>query len=491
MPKDILYKHITDLITTKYKDITIYACGGFVRDLILGNEPKDLDLVVTGNPEVFARELSNILESNYFVLDETRNIFRITYRTSDDILNIDISELVVSIENDALTRDFTINSLYIPIDKLFAVDSTQHILDPLEGFSHLNQRKLIVVSETVFKDDSIRLLRAVRLSEFLDLEIDNHTKKQIRDDAKLIQNCAPERIHDELMTIMSFDFGTMNAIKQLNNLDLLFNLIPELKLGVNEDQPKEHYWDIFEHNVQTVGYFENIIHSNNIETWILDEIYWNPQLKDYFMNDNISGYSRYSMVKVACLLHDIAKPHTKTIDNERIRFKGHHREGAIISEKLLKNLRFSKKHIRGISTIIDHHLRPGQMSHEGQLPSDKAIYRFFRSSEDFAIDTIYLNLADYLAARGPLLEKQEWIDYVTKVNHIYLQGTKQQDDPKYERLINGRQLMQELGLSTGPIIGTILEEIQEEVISGKITEYVDAIQYAKVILNREQIDKEK
>ena len=96
-----------------------------------------------------------------------------------------------------------------------------------------------------------------------------------------------------------------------------------------------------------------------------------------------------------------------------------------------------------------------------------------------------------MAARGPLLEKQEWIDYVTKVNHIYLQGTKQQDDPKYERLINGRQLMQELGLSTGPIIGTILEEIQEEVISGKITKYVDAIQYAKVILNREQIDKEK
>ena len=83
------------------------------------------------------------------------------------------------------------------------------------------------------------------------------------------------------------------------------------------------------------------------------------------------------------------------------------------------------------------------------------------------------------------MEKQEWVDYTTKVNHIYLQGTKQQDDPKYDRLVNGKQLMQELGLSSGPIIGNILEEIQEEVISGKITEYEDAIQYAKVILNRE------
>ena len=485
MPKDILYRYVTELITTTYKDFAIYACGGFVRDLALGIEPKDLDLVVSTNPEEFAKELSKILESNYFVLDETRNIFRITYSKSDAILNIDISELVLSIENDALTRDFTINSLYIPIDKLLFENPIEFIIDPLEGLSHLNQRKLKAVNEDIFKDDTIRLLRAVRLSEFLKLEIDNHTKKQIREDSKLIQTCAPERIHDELMNIMSFDFGSMKAIKQLNDLDLLFNLIPELKLGVNENQPKEHYWDIFEHNVQTVGYFENIIHSKNIDGWILDEIYWNPRLKDYFMNQNISGYTRYSVVKLACLLHDIAKPHTKTIENERIRFKGHHREGAIISEGILKNLRFSKKHVRGISTIIDHHLRPGQMSHEGQLPSDKAIYRFFRSSEDFAIDTIYLNLADYLAARGPLLEKQEWIDYVSKVNHIYLQGTKQQDDPKYDRLVNGRQLMQELGLSSGPIIGNILEEIQEEVISGKITEYEDAIQYAKVILNRE------
>lgn len=485
MPKDILYRHVTELITTTYKDFAIYACGGFVRDLALGIEPKDLDLVVSTNPEVFADELSKILESNYFVLDETRNIFRITYSRSDVILNIDISELVVSIENDALTRDFTINTLYISLDKLLVENPIQYIIDPLKGLSHLNHRKLIAVNEDVFKDDTIRLLRAVRLSEFLNLEIDNQTKKRIREDSKLIQNCAPERVHDELMAIMSFDFGSMNAINQLNNLGLLFNLIPELKLGVSEEQPKEHYWDIFEHNVQTVGYFENIINSNNIDDWILDQIYWDSQLKDYFMNQSISGYSRYSVVKLACLLHDIGKPHTKTIDNERIRFKGHHREGAILSEGILKNLRFSKRHIRGISIIIDHHLRPGQMSHEGQLPSDKAIYRFFRSSEDFAIDTIYLNLADYLAARGPLLEKQEWVDYATKVNHIYLQGTKQQDDPKYDRLVNGKQLMQELGLSSGPIIGTILEEIQEEVISGKITEYETAIQYAKNILNRE------
>ena len=97
MPKDILYRHVTELITTTYKDFSIYACGGFVRDLALGIEPKDLDLVVSTNPQLFAEELSKILKSNYFVLDETRNIFRISYSKSDVILNIDISELVVSI----------------------------------------------------------------------------------------------------------------------------------------------------------------------------------------------------------------------------------------------------------------------------------------------------------------------------------------------------------------------------------------------------------
>ena len=184
MPKDILYRHVTELITTTYKDFAIYACGGFVRDLALGIEPKDLDLVVSTNPEVFADELSKILESNYFVLDETRNIFRITYSRSDVILNIDISELVVSIENDALTRDFTINTLYISLDKLLVENPIQYIIDPLKGLSHLNHRKLIAVNEDVFKDDTIRLLRAVRLSEFLNLEIDNQTKKRIREDSK-------------------------------------------------------------------------------------------------------------------------------------------------------------------------------------------------------------------------------------------------------------------------------------------------------------------
>ena len=71
---------------------------------------------------------------------------------SDVILNIDISELVVSIENDALTRDFTINTLYIPLDKLLVENPIQYILDPLKGLSHLNQRKLIAVNKDIFKE---------------------------------------------------------------------------------------------------------------------------------------------------------------------------------------------------------------------------------------------------------------------------------------------------------------------------------------------------
>ena len=485
MPKDILIRYVVDSINTKYHDNNIYVCGGFVRDLILGIESQDLDLVIDINPELFAKEISDILGADFFVLDDERHIIRITYKYEGNQINIDIAELVGSIDNDALTRDFTINSLYLPLKFLLTENYQEYIVDPLDGLSHIKECKLIAVNESVFKDDTIRLLRAVRLSQFLNFSIDKQTMQLIVQDSQLIQNCAPERIHNELMIIMSFISGSMDAIKQLHTLNLLFYIFPELQLGVEEQQPKEHYWDIFEHNIQTVGYFENIVNRENIEEWVLSEIYWDLNLKKYFLDDVISGFSRYSMVKLACLLHDIGKPHTKTIEGEKIRFIGHHKEGALVSEEMLKKLRFSKKHINGISTIIDHHLRPGQMSHEGQLPSDKAIYRFFRSAGDFAIDTLYLNLADYLAARGPLLEKQEWFDYASKVDHIYLQGTKQQEDTKYMRLVDGYQLMQELGLSSGPIIGTILEEIQEEVISGKINRYEDAIQYGKNILNRE------
>jgi poly(A) polymerase len=106
-------------------------------------------------------------------------------------------------------------------------------------------------------------------------------------------------------------------------------------------------------------------------------------------------------------LHDISKPETKILAKERIRFFGHTEQGADVVAGILESLRFSHKEISLVENMVRYHMRPTQMSHDG-LPTQRAIYRFFRDTGSSGIDILFLSLADHLAARGPDLVKEQW-----------------------------------------------------------------------------------
>ena len=147
-------------------------------------------------------------------------------------------------------------------------------------------------------------------------------------------------------------------------------------------------------------------------------------------------------------------------------------------------MRLSSRGKQMIGGIVEHHLRPTQMSQGGEMPTHRAVHRYFRDVGDVAIDTLYLSLADHLAARGPGLDLQAWERHAGMVSHILEVGTKEQSPQQMPRLIDGHDLMREFELSPGPRIGALLEEIRDAQVTGELRTREDALAWVSHNIDR-------
>jgi poly(A) polymerase len=191
------------------------------------------------------------------------------------------------------------------------------------------------------------------------------------------------------------------------------------------------------------------------------------------------GHSRRAILKLAALLHDIAKPRTKAPDeNGRIRFLGHQEQGARMAEAVCQRLRLSSRGVRMVSAMVEHHLRPTQMAQGAELPTARAVYRYFRDLEDVAVDTLYLCLADYLAAKGPALDVEDWKRHVRIVGHILKAGQAARPSSATAWLVNGHDLMEALDLAPGPSLGEALDAVHEAQAVGEVSSREEALEWA-------------
>ena len=157
---------------------------------------------------------------------------------------------------------------------------------------------------------------------------------------------------------------------------------------------------------------------------------------------------------------------------------GHHSDGATIAEGVVRRLRLSSRGTALIRTMVEHHLRPWQMAEPGKLPTAKAIYRYYRDVGDAATATLYLNLADYLAARGPELEVEDWSEHCRVTEHI-LQGRSSMPEVTHSPLLDGNEIMDEFSLAPGEHVGVLLELVREAEASGEISTQQDAVLLVK------------
>ncbi len=271
-----------------------YVVGGSMRDLLFGEACSDWDIVSGGDAHVLARRLADRLGGFYVRMHDKASRVIVKAGTSEAAgarsITFDIAPLRgASIEDDLRERDFTINALAAPLDAVVQyleavaqagdregvgqesdrevqpgdregrpyISMSGSIIDPVRGLQDIQARRLRVVGEGVFRQDPLRMLRAVRFMTRYGLSLDGHTQGLMLRDAALLPTVAAERIHDELYAILEPQ-GAVSQLHLLDSLGLLTMLIPEFAPAREMPQPHPHYWDVLEHSIETVGALERI-----------------------------------------------------------------------------------------------------------------------------------------------------------------------------------------------------------------------------------------
>ena len=440
----------------------------------------DIDIAVQGDALSLAKDMADTLSASYVPLSPSHNVGRIAIPPvqGENGWTIDVSGINGSIFDDLARRDFTVDALALALEKWDTPSWQESILDPFGGRPDLSQRVVRAIKSSVFREDPVRLLRGVRLAAKLGFKIDPSTARLIARDAHLISSTSGERVRDEFLAILSLDEAKVH-LETLDELGLLCCIISELGSTKGVEQPREHYWDVFGHSIHAVEGVERVV-SGDAGDLVSGMVPWDVGMDERFAQQVSDGYSRLTILKLGALLHDIAKPQTKMVDAKgKTRFLGHHTLGAYMSEDILHRLRLSNSGVEMVCGMVENHLRPTQMSQGKELPTPKAVYRYFRDVEDVAIDTLYLSLADHLAARGPDLEMEGWLRHVDIVKHILEVGTREQSPEKMPRLITGHDLISEFGMTPGPLIGILLEGVQEAQAGREIDTREKALAWAK------------
>ncbi|MBD3247868.1 HD domain-containing protein [Candidatus Falkowbacteria bacterium] len=443
LPKNIK-KIISEL---EDKDFEAFIVGGCVRDILLGKEPSDWDITTNAKPEDILKIFPDGKYENDFgtvILPiknkkgETEEVYEITtYRSEKGYSDRRRPDQVLfekDLDKDLSRRDFTVNALAmrpkkskLPLneDLLSHVHEKddQVIVDLFGGMKDLKKKIIRAVGEPVdrFREDALRMMRAIRLSAQLDFSLEPKTQRAISKMAGSIKFIAKERIAIELVKILSSD-KSYEGIMDLHKAKLLQYILPELEHGVGVGQNYHHINDVFEHNVLSLKYCSS---------------------KDW-------------RVRLAALLHDVGKVKTKKIIKGQPTFYNHEYASANIARRVCKRLRFSSKDSEKIITLIRGHM----FYYNVDEVTAASVRRLIKKvGEENLEDLIALRIGDRL---GSGVKKA--MPY--KLRHLKYMFERVRKDPVSVKClkINGDDLIKKLKIEPSPKIGEILDVLLSEVI---------------------------
>ncbi len=477
-------------------DLHLWLVGGAVRDALLNRPVHDWDFAVDRDAIQLARAVADALGGAYYTLDAERGTGRVILTVDEDTqLYLDFALLRSDgdLKADLLDRDFTINAI--------ALDETGELIDPTGGRADLKKHLIRAVSEHSFRHDPVRLLRAVRQEAQLHFQIEPQTEGWIRRDASLLLQPSSERLRDEFVRGMALS-GASAFLRRLEELDLLFRLLPELEPLAETPQSMPHRFDVWRHTLAVVDTVERVTAAIKGESpppsVLASELADVPTAAWGDLARRLSQFSgdlrqhlgviisadrdRALLLKLAALLHDVGKPETRSVDeDDHIHFYGHEPAGARLASRRLQKLRFSRDEARFVHAMVDGHLRPAHLARAEKI-SRRAVYRYFRDLGEAGVETVLLSLADHLATWGPNLQEQRWTRRLEMAEILlthYFERREETIAPP--PLLDGHELMAELGLKPGPEIGRLLKALQEAQASGEIQTREEALAMAAQI----------
>lgn len=441
--------------------LSVWAVGGFVRDKIINKAVKDIDFAVVGSGPDFARAVAKkLLATRNIVIYEkfgtamvNFNDFQLEFvgTRKENYFEDSRKPVVVesTLDDDLLRRDFTINAIALGINK----DNFGEIYDPLKGQQDIKREIIRTPLDPVltFKDDPVRIMRALRFATQLRFDIDPATFKALKAMHQRLKIISQERITDELMKILAADIPSIgfNLLDETGVLGLIFPEMTKMK-GV-EQRMDYHHKDVFKHTLMVV--------------------------------DNIAQVSEKQELRFAALVHDIGKPITKRfVENQGWTFHGHEEIGARMIPKICRRLKLPTNLLKYAEKLTRLHLRPIHLSEEGV--TDSAVRRLIVQAGEDIDDLLTLCRAD-ITSQNPQRVKKHLANFDYVVERI--QEVEEKDNLRaFQSPVRGDVIMEVCGLTPGPKIGEIKKQIEEAILDGIIpNEYDAAYQYLMKIKDEE------
>jgi tRNA nucleotidyltransferase/poly(A) polymerase len=344
-------------------------------------------------------------------------------------------------------------------------------------------------SESLFREDPLRLLRAIRLAAQLDFSIEPETLKMMGRLRKRVSYPAGERVQAELMALLSVPSAS-TWLRLMDENGLLTALFPELEAARTCALDYYGPGGVLKHSLDTAQRADFLL--QNLGRVFPDEA--------AALTTILKERSHYpSLLMLAALIHDVSKPETAKIMGGRLRFFGHDLRGADRAAQIMNRLRFSRSHIQSVSAIVGNHLRPGHLAAGGPV-TDKAAYRFFRDLGSEAAGLLLVCWADHASyldetrlkkllkmARAEPGTSLKAVPEDARKTILHLQVTalllRRLLSPSRpavpEPLLDGHEVMRATRLAPGPKIGEILERLREAQAEGAVSTRQEALIFIK------------
>ena len=413
----------------------LYLVGGAVRDGILDIPTNDFDFTTNATPE----ESIELLKKNNYkttevgkafgtieLYDQERVVHITTFRKDTyetDSRNPEI-EKASDLVTDLSRRDFTINSIAYSLE-------TNELIDPFSGLKDLASGTISTPDDPIisFSDDPLRMLRVCRFASTHGFSPDNETYIAMKENIERI------KIINKLLVGRTPSMG----IRTLVESGLSLYIIPEINELKIEVDPKHHHKDVYEHTLA-----------------VLDGV--PPKLT----------------LRMGALLHDIAKPNTKGIENGKVHFRHHEVVGARMTKKILKGLKYDNKTIEDIALLVEQHLRP----HTFKMGwTDSAVRRYIVDAGHMLEDLNELVRADVTTKNK--IKAKEIYENLDEMEKRIEEVKAKEELSKIRPALSGDEIMEHFNIQPGPKVGVIMKALYEQRINDGEVSKEDALKLAE------------